>query len=241
LRCPFYIEAGGLCGVHRHRDAVCSTWFCKYDRGARGVVMWTAVKQLLKQIERALRLHCLSTIDLGGTAFELAMMIDPFNKPLDDNDLRRTRNEVLYRRSWGRYFGREREFFIACAELVAPLQWSDVAPLLGVEGAATVELVRRLRRSLARLPQAVTAGVGGLVQLSQRPGMARVRHSSVLYDFVEVPSEALAALPKLESRPLADALAELRQAGLAFDEELVRTLIDYQLLVAREDVSDAAS
>ena len=37
LRCPHYREeAGGACGIWRHRNGVCSTWFCKYSRGATG-------------------------------------------------------------------------------------------------------------------------------------------------------------------------------------------------------------
>jgi Fe-S-cluster containining protein len=35
LRCPFYEEASGGCTVWAHRDAVCSTYFCKYVAGPR--------------------------------------------------------------------------------------------------------------------------------------------------------------------------------------------------------------
>ena len=35
MRCPHYLETeGGLCGVWKHRNSICSTWFCKHDRGA---------------------------------------------------------------------------------------------------------------------------------------------------------------------------------------------------------------
>ena len=30
---PHYLEDGGRCGVWRHRESTCATWFCKYGRG----------------------------------------------------------------------------------------------------------------------------------------------------------------------------------------------------------------
>lgn len=40
LRCPHYIEEGGLCGIWQHRNSVCATWFCKHVRGAMGFRFW---------------------------------------------------------------------------------------------------------------------------------------------------------------------------------------------------------
>src|SRR5262245_25747140 len=34
LRCPHYVSEGGKCGIWRHREAICATWFCKRERGA---------------------------------------------------------------------------------------------------------------------------------------------------------------------------------------------------------------
>ena len=240
LRCPFYIEVGGMCGIHRHRDAICSTWFCKFDRGVAGRVYWNAVKELVKQIERGLRLHCITTLELGASAFEVAMTTDPFNKPLDEHDLRRGRDEALHRRTWGRWAGREREFYLACAELVATLEWPDVARLAGAEGTALLALVGKLKRAMQALPAQVSVGTGALVQISPKPGQARLTHPSLFYDFADVPAAPLSSLRKLEGRPLADALAELRAAGVALDDELVRTLLDYRVLVPAP-LSDDAS
>jgi hypothetical protein len=37
LRCPHYIdEQGGLCGIWKYRNSVCSTWFCRHVRGVAG-------------------------------------------------------------------------------------------------------------------------------------------------------------------------------------------------------------
>ena len=37
MLCPYYIsETGGLCGIWKHRNSRCATWFCKHERGAVG-------------------------------------------------------------------------------------------------------------------------------------------------------------------------------------------------------------
>jgi hypothetical protein len=235
LRCPFYVQAGGLCGIHRHRDAVCSTWFCKLEHGARGKLMWNTVRRLLQHIERALRLWCVQRLDIGGAAVELALTTDPFNKPLDEHDLTNTRDEALHRRSWGRYHGREREFYLACATAVESLEWPEVQALIGVEGQMLVQVLERMQKELDQLPGEVMQSPAGLVQLSPRPGQARLRHRSVPHDFADVPAAPLASLARLTARPLTDALAELRLEGIAVDEALVRTLLDYEVLVGSGD------
>ncbi len=54
LRCPWYIDTnGGSCGIWRHRNATCATWFCKHERGEAGEGLWSAVLHLLSGLERA--------------------------------------------------------------------------------------------------------------------------------------------------------------------------------------------
>ena len=41
LLCPHYLsEEGGRCGVWQHRNATCSTWYCRTDRGAASFAFW---------------------------------------------------------------------------------------------------------------------------------------------------------------------------------------------------------
>src|SRR3954471_5464586 len=60
ILCPHYIdEQGGLCGIWRHRESTCTTWFCKFVRGSVGRDFWSDVQQLLRAIEEALATWCL--------------------------------------------------------------------------------------------------------------------------------------------------------------------------------------
>src|SRR5581483_886405 len=55
MRCPHYLhEEGGLCGVWRHRESTCATWFCKYVRGSVGRTFWMHLHQLLRFAEQSL-------------------------------------------------------------------------------------------------------------------------------------------------------------------------------------------
>jgi Fe-S-cluster containining protein len=231
LRCPYYLQKSGHCSIHLHRDAVCSTWFCKFERGTLGKQTWTMVRKLLFQIERSLRIWCLQTLDVGAKALELALVSDASNKPLDEHDIRNSRDLALYRRSWGRYLGKEREFYLACAEAVGKLEWRDLEPIVGAEGLALVRSLRDLRQRARELPDAVSEGGAGFVQLSPTPGMGRLRHRSLLYDAVDVPWAPLGSLSRLTGRPLATVLAELRAEGIALDEALVQKLLDYEVLL----------
>lgn len=53
LRCPHYLESGD-CGVYQHRNATCSTWFCRFDRGEASWDFWSALHSFLVDIEDTL-------------------------------------------------------------------------------------------------------------------------------------------------------------------------------------------
>jgi hypothetical protein len=71
LRCPhFLLEEGGRCGVWRHRESTCSSWFCKYERGEPGRIFWTrGVAPLLRAAELALARHCALELGAGESDF----------------------------------------------------------------------------------------------------------------------------------------------------------------------------
>ena len=67
--CPHFIQQdGGLCSIWQHREAVCTTFFCKFVRGAVGASFWSALRRLLEAIEQALAWQCVETLDVGAAA-----------------------------------------------------------------------------------------------------------------------------------------------------------------------------
>src|SRR5690606_27951837 len=109
LHCPYYLqEAGGLCGVWRHRNGICATWYCKHDRGARGQRFWQALEVLLTVIERELGHWCAVTILDHHT---------PATGPRES--------------AWDHWLGREADYFRHAAALVEPLTWPEVQAIVG--------------------------------------------------------------------------------------------------------------
>ncbi len=239
LRCPFYIdERGGLCGIWRHREAVCATWYCKFERGARGAVFWQLLNGLLRQLESALRIWCVTQLDLGEDALRASWIADGNRqtKPavLDHHALNGSAEPHKYARLWGRYLGREAELYQECAALAGGLSFEQVLDIGGAPARLAARVVREFFDRMAvetPLPSHVIMG-HVLVQLGRRPRETRLRNPSVPHDPVDLPTAVTDALPRLAGEPLRTNLAALRAEGLELDDALVRTLLDYEILIA---------
>lgn len=60
LLCPHYQSETGSCGIWTHRNSVCTTWFCRHERGNLGKPFWEAVKDLLTRVETGLAWWCVT-------------------------------------------------------------------------------------------------------------------------------------------------------------------------------------
>jgi hypothetical protein len=237
LRCPYYVEPGGLCGIWRHRDAVCSTWFCKFMRGARGAVFWQLVKELLRSVESALRAWCLTQIDLGADALRATWIAEGNRRrrpiKIDAFAMAGAADPGDYARMWGRYAGREEELYSECARIVGALTWPEALAIGGgpaqVGATLVVDFFERLRGETP-LPERVARGPA-LVQIGV-PGRARVHNASNVNDPLELPARAVEAVPRLAGGPLAEMLAKVQAEGVPVDEAMVRRMLDWELLVS---------
>jgi Fe-S-cluster containining protein len=138
LLCPFFVDDGGLCSIWRHREAVCSTFFCKHEAGAAGHAFWTAQKQLLAQHEVVLSRYAAHEVypDAAEPAFPRMRLT---LEDLED----RAPNDADYAACWGEWAGREEEFYRRTFELVSSLAQDKVDELLKNEP-RTDELVASL-------------------------------------------------------------------------------------------------
>jgi Fe-S-cluster containining protein len=115
LLCPYFGADGG-CTVWRHRESVCSTFFCKYAAGADGQAFWRAVDAYLRRVERALADHAASTLapelrEPRGTRDEMSLE-ELEERPPSDED---------YASFWGEWQGREEELYRASYDVIAGL------------------------------------------------------------------------------------------------------------------------
>jgi hypothetical protein len=215
LRCPHYIhEAGGLCGVWRHRNAVCATWYCKHDRGATGQRLWRAIEALLTMIERELSHWC---------ACHVLYRVAPPGPPPADQD----GDELPEWRAWS---GHAAAYYRETAALVDDLTWPEV---LAIAGPEALPLIAELRAAHAALAEPTPpALVPGLVRIGRRgPTSTRV----VTYsdsDAIDLPSELVALLPRFDGRATDVVLAELAREGVVLTPALIARLVDFAVLTA---------
>jgi hypothetical protein len=221
LRCPYYVEDGGKCGVWRHRDAICSTFFCKHERGQVGLTFWRALSNLLAAVERNLAWWCLAEADLDvGTLSRLqASQQLGGGARLQAAELE-GRDPHGYRELWGPWHGRERELYLECAARVGRLSWNDVAaichPEVGIMAAVARKCHARLRDD--GVPERVAAGSFQVVAISGgRVSLKTYRD----YDPIEVPAHIFQALPGFDGRASAD---------LGLDAAELRRLVDFGVL-----------
>lgn len=218
LRCPHYVDReGGLCGIWRHRPAVCATWFCRHERGRVGRDFWQSIRRLLAKAEDSLAVWCVMQ---AGLSPEALLALFPEERAVD------------LERAWGPWRGREAEFYRACAARVAGLGWDEVRRIGGASVEALSVLVAERFRALldVRLPARVTTSDYRLVAGGER---LRLRGYSP-GDWIDLPPEFMNVLIGLDTEATDVAAARIEKAGLPDAPALLRRLLDLGILAAAE-------
>jgi hypothetical protein len=116
LRCPHYLHhRGGACGVWRHRESTCSTWYCRHDRGDPDRRFWReGAGPLLRAAELALAKWCAESLGAGEC-------------------------------EWGRWQDQPRALYKAARPLAANLSWREVEEIGGDEVRRLAQATKRLR------------------------------------------------------------------------------------------------
>jgi hypothetical protein len=236
LICPHYVRESKTCGIWQHRDAICSTWFCKHVRGAVGLQFWKeGVGRLLASIEGALARWCVLEIGLGEEALvSLAELVSQgAAESHAGREIDGVVDEASYLEVWGAWAGREREFFVECARRVEPLSWSDVVSIGGSEVGLRAAVARTTHDKLLATepPKRVRAGSFRVVS-GDRERVHLATYST--YDSIDVPRALLDVLHRFDGAPLTEALAKVAEDGVEMDTEMVRYLVDFGVL---EDVA----
>jgi Fe-S-cluster containining protein len=242
MRCPYYDEGGGgRCGIWEQRPTVCATWYCKHERGALGLAFWTSLEVLLDEVERSMARWCLLQLDPGPEAVARLLLTrrGPYSgEVIGPGDIDRTCDEADRKKVWGRFAGREREYFLEAARLVGRLGVADIRRICGTSLAAlerlTVSSFQELRRK--RLPARLRLGSHQASVVDAN--CCRVISYS-LFDPLEVPLALLDLLPLFDGRRTTTGVRRLLAArGYRVSTATLRALFDVGVL---EDADAAAS
>lgn len=237
IRCPHFIEETGACGIWRHREAVCSTWFCKHVRGGVGNDFWRMLKELLGYIESELVRWCVVELDLGNSAFRRLFagpMYTDKSDPIRDGELDGKPDQQVFREIWGRWAGKEKQFYVQCGELVDALSWADALELSGTKGRVLGQLVTESYSNLLSdaLPPRIRAASFELLRTGSDYSQV-ITHNAC--DPIEVPRAVLEVLHYFDGRPTDQAIQDISQErGVDLDVSLVRKLVDFHILMGSQ-------
>jgi hypothetical protein len=235
LLCPHYLDVeGGRCGIWQNRNSVCSTWFCKHERGAIGLRFWDEMRGLLRAIERTVSAWCVFESDLDPAALD-AVFADRSSRlrklPLTAGDLDRLADPEARRTLWGSRAGREKEFYRECARRVEALDWDDVARVGGTDVAIAAHLVRSTFSKLIDrgIPARLVFGPIRIVSVDAE-NMRTISYSEL--NPLDLSAELWPLLPSFDGRPTSQVRRDLeKNHRIRLDDDLVRKLSDFQILV----------
>jgi hypothetical protein len=237
LRCPHYVsDAGGLCGIWRHRNSVCATWFCKHEHGAVGQGFWRALLQLLGSVERQLALWC--AIELGQGVDTLGSTLLPYyqlmpNSRFQPQQARAPERSGASTRGWTEAWGdRFEEFYVEAGRLAAPLRWSQVKELCGPTLGVEIKMVRKAQADLQRGGAPARLRYNAISVVSEGAGIVGVAgHSED--DMLPLPEGLVEELGRFDGRqPAEKTAATIAEAsGVALDAGTIQRFVEYRILV----------
>jgi hypothetical protein len=230
LKCP-YLTGDGLCSIWRHRETICSTFYCKFDAGEAGVLFWRSWKAYMQHVEHALAVW-------SSKAIARDVVNPPFDKSkITIEDLEdQPPKESLYASWWGSWVGREEEYYVACHSKVRNLTKRDFAKLVD-ETPKGKQLLSELRTRYAALS---TPFLPERVALNGRMRRLPIANGTVItttyntYDSMLIEKELYEVLEKITyDKTLADTRAELSEKeGVELADELLIHLVRHAVLVA---------
>ncbi|MEI7555549.1 hypothetical protein [Candidatus Chlorohelix sp.] len=234
MRCPHYIVEGGLCGLWTNRNSVCTTWFCKHQRGQVAREFWKAMHEFLNVIETTVVHWCVLQLDPGieSLAYLFPLSYDSFLPP------RNTIEPEVYQQAWGTWLGREKEFYIECARLVETLSWQQIAEAGGVKLEAYRRLLEaaNLKRNTKTLPIALYKAKFKVIE--QLEASIIVSGYSPL-DPINMPVALYDTLDYFDGKPIEKTLEQIKhEKNLKLNEGLVQKLLDFGILTEKDPEKD---
>ncbi len=228
--CPYYIVNKGCCGIWKHRGSICATWFCKYFRGKVGYDFWDSIKGIFLMIEETISLWCAEQLDIGCDSMEQCLKIGCILKdgPLEQ-DMRIDSREQ--KKNWGNWFGKEKEYFIKCGELVESLSWKDIKKIGGIKLETYAKIVKKYYDRLLNKNILERLKFGGLHIFEVKSGYYIISIYND-YDRIEIPIPIFEALRYFDGRPINEIMAQIKkEKNISFDDSLLQFCIDFKLLI----------
>lgn len=210
LRCPYYIDQqGGLCGIWRYRESVCSTWFCKFERASISFKFWDSARKWLSKLQVVLAIWSADQLGLHPTA----------------------KNPNLHH--WNQWLGREREFYVASFGLVSSLSWKQIQDIGGTQIQPFTEALKSSFQQLRsdKIPERLLLQKCN-ADLLPNDQMRIVSYS--LFDSIDLHKTIFDLLPRFDGRPWVEVVHAIQEeTEFEMDVSLIRKLWEYGILAEK--------
>ncbi len=148
MLCPCFDSKKGICTLWPFHSAVCNTWFCKYSAGEDGRLFWISLRNYMLHVEKVLEL-----CTLQKTGFEAAEIIvrQKETPPLSLGEIDDKKpDKKTYQRIWGKWAGREEEFYKETYSIVKGLNRRQFKNLSGIIGEVLLQDVMKKRQKIVK-------------------------------------------------------------------------------------------
>jgi len=125
FKCPYYVDGKYNCLLWKYRDSVCLTWFCVTTASSIGNKFWELIMNYLSSFQELLYYHVLMKENLSVSF--------PYNQgqELSYEDIEGIVNQKEYELKWGKWCGKEEEFYINAYNIIKNLSKKQVEEIAG--------------------------------------------------------------------------------------------------------------
>lgn len=233
--CPHYLdEQGGLCGIWRHRNAICTTWFCKHARGDVGHQFWLTLRDLLREVENDLTQWCALELGIAPAVIRELDQLETRGETIRLLEVEQAQPELstaTLKKIWGTWYGRENAYYLECARQVAALSWSEVLAICGPTVQTLARLTHQAHAQLLSdsVPERLRPGKFKLVSMQADHSIVE---SYLPTDPLRIPRPVMELLPRFDGRPTSAVITETAlTTGRKINPSLIRKLVDFKILV----------
>jgi hypothetical protein len=231
FKCPYFIDgASASCSVWSYREAVCSTYYCKFNAPVRGREFWNELKALLSTIEMTVSVH--AAMELGVAAPTIDLLLAGNTELTTAADVDGVHDPKRHAELWGDWAGRETAYYLECARIANELDLAAIRRLGGMmlerrltsarvafEGILTLALPDRLR-------------IAPTLQVGAAPSPGKVRVMAGPSQPIEMPAMVVELLSHFHGQTVDEAMATLSAQGFETDRDFLTKLWKFGFLVA---------
>lgn len=234
LKCTYYAD-DGRCTIWRHRETICSTFYCKFSSGALAAAFWKALKDYLVHMELTLARWAMEAVSLDvnepNTPRGTLAIHELEDRPPPDG---------LYKKWWGPYVDREAEFYIACHDKIKTLNREKYVQLVDTKkGKELLTACMTAYQAIGthKLPQRLQLNPKARVLPVVNGNGVIVTAPYNVYDSVLIDPELYQILRRFKhDMPAAEMRKKLREEeGIELEDALLESFSRHQILLGPDE------